>query len=526
MPAPQLMGIYPPDSITDVAQSLPIDPLGPGAAALLAGDVEYRLHLILQEAKKFMVHAKRTVLMPEDVEYAMEALNVEPILIPPRPLAVPSFHPITLPSQGTAPPQTVYTTPDDEIDFTSYLKEPLPAGVASSAGVKWKAHWLAVEGVQPAIAENPAPSGGAAGPGARGGKNAAQPASTTLKASAKAHLPQELQLYFTRLTSALVPPSPANCTPDSEAERHRLAALASLRGDVAVAGMLVYVVKWLGDSVQKCLMAPLGTVGHLVDAIGALLGNEGLFVEPYIHQLLPPLLSIILTVPLGPHPPVPTPNSPSANNIRERASDVLGKISSTYGKSYPGLLPRLVSTLIKALKSPPFPSPLGASQAPTGRYEGAVMGLAVLGKEAVREGIWGEGGEGLVRIDNIVTSCYPASESGKKKNPLMKSTIKALFQIIQPKPADTPTPPVNVAEVTELFGTNTAAGLNKKGWTASELIRMRREALAEGVREGSDGSAAVSGPPEVLNGTGEEQTDAVKEKDDDQMEVDTPQVQG
>lgn len=106
------------------------------------------------------------------------------------------------------PPQTIYTTPDDEIDFASYLKEPLPAGIASSAGVKWKAHWLAVEGVQPAVPENPAPSSIHAGAGAGGQrvKGAPAPASTTLKPSARAHLPQELQLYFTRLTTALVPP--------------------------------------------------------------------------------------------------------------------------------------------------------------------------------------------------------------------------------------------------------------------------------------------------------------------------------
>lgn len=61
----------------EVAHSLSIDPLGQGAADLLAGDVEYRLHLILQEAKKFMVHGKRQTLLPEDVEHAMEALNVE-----------------------------------------------------------------------------------------------------------------------------------------------------------------------------------------------------------------------------------------------------------------------------------------------------------------------------------------------------------------------------------------------------------------------------------------------------------------
>jgi len=85
------MGIYPTESVNvraddrlsaltssqEVHSSLPLDPLGPGAADLLAGDVEYRLHFLLQEAKKFMVHGKRSTLMPEDVEHAMEALNVE-----------------------------------------------------------------------------------------------------------------------------------------------------------------------------------------------------------------------------------------------------------------------------------------------------------------------------------------------------------------------------------------------------------------------------------------------------------------
>lgn len=88
MPAPNISGIYPADSVLvglmrdsadlqEVHQSLPLDPLGPGAADLLAGDVEYRLHYLLQEAKKFMVHGKRNTLMPDDIEHAMEALNVE-----------------------------------------------------------------------------------------------------------------------------------------------------------------------------------------------------------------------------------------------------------------------------------------------------------------------------------------------------------------------------------------------------------------------------------------------------------------
>ena len=156
-----------------MAASLPIDSLAPGAADTLASDVEYRLHLILQEAKKFMVHAKRGTLLPEDVEYAMEALNVEvgsrcsliwlnrltiaqPVMVPPRPLPQPPFTAVPY-STSSGASQQLYHVVDDEIDFATYLKQPLPPGLANSAGVTWKAHWLAVEGVQPAIPENPAP---------------------------------------------------------------------------------------------------------------------------------------------------------------------------------------------------------------------------------------------------------------------------------------------------------------------------------------------------------------------------------
>jgi hypothetical protein len=52
----------------------------------LAADVEYRIHLIAQEAKKFMVQGKRSTLLPEDIEQAMAALNVEV-----SPLSSPSW---------------------------------------------------------------------------------------------------------------------------------------------------------------------------------------------------------------------------------------------------------------------------------------------------------------------------------------------------------------------------------------------------------------------------------------------------
>lgn len=68
-------------------------------------------------------------------------------------------------------------------------------------------------------------------------------------------------------------------------------------------------------------------------------------LKKQLHQLLSPLLSILLTVPLGPHPPSSSSSSSSQNqpspfDIRSRAAEMLGKIARVYGKSYAGLIPR------------------------------------------------------------------------------------------------------------------------------------------------------------------------------------------
>jgi transcription initiation factor TFIID subunit 6 len=67
-----------------------------------------------------------------------------------------------------------------------------------------------------------------------------------------------------------------------DAERHRQAALASVKEDQAMAGVLVYFVKWLSESVGRCLLGTMGTLGCLVDCMGALLRNESVFLEPYV----------------------------------------------------------------------------------------------------------------------------------------------------------------------------------------------------------------------------------------------------
>jgi len=117
---------------------------------------------------------------------------------------------------------------------------------------------------------------------------ASRPTVTTgtaaLRPSARSQLPQELQLYFTRLTTALIPTVPAPTDPSvlSEAERHRLAALESLRQDTAIGGILAYIVKWFAESIQKSLVGPTSVGWGLLQGLESLLRNDSVFLEPYV----------------------------------------------------------------------------------------------------------------------------------------------------------------------------------------------------------------------------------------------------
>lgn len=69
--------IYPTDSVQDVADSLGLPPLKDSVAQALAADVEYRVRQVVQDAGKFMRHAKRSQIRTADIDRALRARNIE-----------------------------------------------------------------------------------------------------------------------------------------------------------------------------------------------------------------------------------------------------------------------------------------------------------------------------------------------------------------------------------------------------------------------------------------------------------------
>ncbi|GLB38700.1 putative transcription initiation factor tfiid complex 60 kda subunit [Lyophyllum shimeji] len=455
----QHTGVYKIDAIKDAAESLGINISDPVASAL-ASDVEYRIHQVIEEAARFMRHGRRTTMTTSDIDQAFRVLNIEPLY------GHSSSNPPTfrkaLPFPHVSSAGPVYFVEDEEIDFDRVLRE---EKITLPKGVSWTAHWLAVEGVQPLIPENPPAiprdadvvdsvktealvNGNGAlaqNPVARRQQQQQQQQQQLVKQV----LSRELQLYYTRLTTSLLPPS--------NDFAKRTAALASLRYDAGLQALLPYLIRWVGEGVVGSLKEGVQAESDgkilevMLDVIGALLENNTLFVEPYLHQILPPVLSTLL------HSTLPPSHS---TQLRTTAAQTLSRVLTQHSTTYPSLSPRIMKTLLLALLSP------GKSM---GTREGAIRGLMGVGKEAVRKGLVEGGGAKVV-----------ASElrNGVQSEALNQSVMAALevlrptSDMVYPLDMTNPEDAAIVTQLRELLGETFALPIEGDAAWAREILGL------------------------------------------------------
>ena len=134
-------------SIKVIAQHVGIESLADEVARALAPDVEYRLREVIQDACKFMRHSKRTELSTDDINSSLVMRRCEPLYGFPAGAGPIPFHEV--------PGHPELYIPENKIlDLKDILAAKLPR---PPIAVNVVPHWLAVEGVQPLIPENPAP---------------------------------------------------------------------------------------------------------------------------------------------------------------------------------------------------------------------------------------------------------------------------------------------------------------------------------------------------------------------------------
>ncbi|GMY09761.1 transcription initiation factor TFIID subunit 6 isoform X1 [Fagus crenata] len=342
------MSIVPKETIEVIAQSIGINNLSPDVALSLAPDVEYRMREIMQEAIKCMRHSKRMTLTAEDVDGALNLRNVEPIY------GFASGGPLRF--KRAIGHRDLFYIDDKDVDLKDVIEAPLPKAPLDTAVL---CHWLAIEGVQPAIPENAsvevitAPSNG------KKYEQKDDGLPVEIKLPVKHILSRELQLYFDKITELTMSKS------DSVLFKQ---ALVSLATDSGLHPLVPYFTYFIADEVSRGL-SDYSLLFALMRVVRSLLQNPHIHIEPYLHQLMPSVVTCLVAKKLG------NRFADDHWELRDFTANLVASICKRFGHVYNNLQTRLTKTLLNAFLDP--------KRAMTQQY-GAIQGLAALGPNVVR----------------------------------------------------------------------------------------------------------------------------------------------
>ncbi|CAK9164030.1 unnamed protein product [Ilex paraguariensis] len=342
------MSIVPKETVEVIAQSIGINNLSPDAALALAPDVEYRMREIMQEAIKCMHHSKRTTLTTDDVDSALNLRNVEPIY------GFASGDPFRF--RRALGHKDLFYIDDKDVDFKDVIEAPLPKAPLETSIA---CHWLAIEGVQPAIPENAPVEVLTAPCETKKPEQKDDGLPVDIRLPVKHVLSRELQLYFDKITELTVSRS------DSVLFKE---ALVSLATDSGLHPLIPYFTCFIADEVSRGLN-DFKLLFALMRVVWSLLQNPHMQIEPYLHQLMPSVVTCLVAKRLG--------NRLADNHweLRDFTANLVATICKRFGHVYNNLQTRLTKTLLHAFLDP--------KRAMTQHY-GAIQGLAALGPNVVR----------------------------------------------------------------------------------------------------------------------------------------------
>lgn len=407
---------YAPASVVAVADTIGAPRPSDEAAKALASDVEYRLRTIIQDAIKIMRHCKRETLRAEvrerwrdavsavndarracatarevwrdargrrvrtrrltgmnatssaqDVNAALKLRNCEPLY---------GFGTGTSSVQykRTKEDPEVFYLDEREIDVRELITKRLPR---PPVDVNLVPHWLAVEGVQPMIPENPMPLApepkplqpplGSKRPRARA-EGEGDPDAGGVQPVVSHVLTKELQYYFDKVTALVRGAGRAEA---SDRDVDLLArALRSLGEDVGLHNLMPYFTQFITEETTASLR-DLPRLRVLIQMIRALISNPDINVELYLHQLMPSVVTCVVAKRL-------CQNLDEDHwSLRDDAANTVAFVCAKFGAAYPSIQPRITRTLLRAL----------LDTKPLTTHYGAVRGLQALGPKVVRETI-------------------------------------------------------------------------------------------------------------------------------------------
>ncbi|KAK4319983.1 hypothetical protein Pmani_009125 [Petrolisthes manimaculis] len=361
---------FPPESIKIIAESIGISTVGDDVAKELAEEATFRIKHLVQDGMKYMHHGKRKRFTTADFDHVLKMKNIEPLYG----LQSIEHIPFRFASGGG---RELHFLEDKELEINEMLNSQTPR---LPLQMTIKPHWLAIDGVQPTIPENPPPitkdaqKKDSVDPAAKlttqqenkdskhiHGRGMKSIETVKVKQLATHELSAEQQLYYKEITEA--------CVGSDEPKRGE--ALHSLAFDPGLHQMVPRLCTFISEGIRvNVVQKNLALLIYLMRMAKALLDNQTLYLEKYLHELVPSVMTCIVSRQL-----CMKPDMDNHWALRDFAARLISQICKNYNTTTNGLQTRITRVFSRCLNT---------ERSPLSTVYGAVAGLSELGPEVTK----------------------------------------------------------------------------------------------------------------------------------------------